>query len=174
MLLHDPDRPEEHAEIPSGWRDRVVLAAIAAVGLGVSVYLAAYQLGLVAEPWDPVFGQASSAQVLHSFVSRLLPLPDAALGAAGYALEIVLELAGGADRWRTHPWIVLAFIAVAVALGLAGVTLTLVQLLIVRSACTLCLCSAAASITVAVAALAGDEARATILSLSPRREGRPR
>ncbi len=163
-----------HAEIPSGWRERVVLAAIAAVGLGISIYLAAYQLGVAAGPRDPVFGQASSARVLHSFVSRLLPVPDAALGAAGYAVEIVLDLAGGADRWRTHPWIVLAFVAVAIALGLAGVTLTLVQLLIVKSGCTLCLCSAAVSITIAVAAVAGDEARATILFLFPRREARRR
>lgn len=160
-----------YADNPSRWRDRVVVAAVAAVGLGISLYLAAYQLGVVAQPWDPLFGQASSARVLHSFVSRMLPIPDAALGVAGYAVEIVLDLAGGADRWSTHPWLVLAFVAVAVALGLAGVILTLVQLLIVRSGCTLCLCSAAASITVAATALAGDEVRAS-LALLVRREGR--
>ena len=159
---------------PSASRDRAVLAALAAVGLGLSVYLAAYQLGAVAHPWDPLFGQASSARVLHSFVSRLLPIPDAALGAAGYAVELVLDLAGGADRWRTHPWIVLAFVAEAVALGLAGVTLTLVQILVVQAGCTLCLCSAAASITVAVLAVAGDEVRTTISFVVPRLEGRRR
>lgn len=160
------------AQNPSRWRDRVVLATVAGAGLGISVYLAAYQLGAVARPWDPIFGGASSARVLHSFVSRMLPIPDAALGAVAYAVEIALELAGGVDRWRTHPWIVLAFVVVAAALGLAGVALTLVQLVVVRTGCTLCLGSAAASITVAVAALAGDEVRASSSALLRRSERR--
>ncbi len=147
---------------PSRWPDRVLLAAVAALGLALSAYLAAYQLGAVAEPWDPLFGPASSARVLHSVVARMLPVPDAAVGAAAYALEIVLELAGGADRWRRHPWVVLAFGAVALGLGVAGVTLTVIQLAVVHSLCTLCLCSAAVSIAVAIAAAAGEVLRAAL------------
>jgi uncharacterized membrane protein len=153
---------------PSRLRPRLVLAAIAAAGLAISAYLAAYQLGAVAAPWDPLFGPASSARVLHSFVSRLLPVPDALAGAVAYAAEIVLDLAGGAERWRTHPWLVRAFAAVAIALGLAGVALTLVQVLVVRSGCTLCLGSAAASIAVAAAVVWGDEARAALPVAVPR------
>lgn len=153
---------------PSRCRERLVLAAVAAAGLAISLYLAAYQLGAVAAPWDPLFGPASSARVLHSVVSRMLPVPDAAVGAVAYAAEIVLDLAGGAERWRTHPWLVLAFAAVAVALGLAGVVLALVQVLVVRSGCTLCLCSAAASIGIAVAVAAGEELRAALPVASPR------
>jgi uncharacterized membrane protein len=157
---------------PSRSRERVVLAAIAAVGLGISAYLASYQLGGVAVPWDPLFGGASSARVLHSVVSRMLPVPDALVGAAAYAVEIVLDLAGGAERWRTHPWLVLAFAAVALALGLAGIVLTFVQVLVVRSGCTLCLCSAGASVAIAAAVLCGDELRAALSVAAPRLEGR--
>lgn len=152
----------------SHFRERLLLAGIASLGLGISAYLAAYQLGVVTAPWDPLFGSASSARVLHSFVSRLLPVPDAVLGCAAYAAEIVLGLVGGPDRWRTHAWLVVAFVAVAAALGLAGVALTVIQLVVVRSGCTLCLCSAAASITVAIAAALGDEARLALSVLSPR------
>ncbi len=158
---------------PSRWRDRLLLAAIAAIGLAISVYLAAYQLGAIAAPWDPLFGPASSARVLHSFVSRVLPVPDAAVGAVAYAVELALDLAGGRERWRTRPWLVVAFAAVAAGLGLAGVGLTLVQAFVVRAGCTLCLCSAVASIAIAIAVLAGDELRAALHAVSAARvEGR--
>jgi uncharacterized membrane protein len=152
-------------EDPSRWRDRALLALVAAVGLVISLYLAACQVGAVAAPWDPLFGAASSARVLHSVVARLLPVPDAAVGAAAYAAEIVLGLAGGAERWRRHPWLVLAFGAVAVGLGVVGVALTVVQVAVVRTGCTLCLASAAASIGVAVAVVAGGEVRAALHAL---------
>ncbi len=156
----------------SGFRDRLVLALLAAIGLAISTYLAVYQLGGVAYAWDPLFGSSSSARVLHSFVSRLLPVPDAALGAAGYGAEIVLDLAGGPERWRTHPWLVVAFTAVAGALGVVAIALTIVQLLVVRSLCTLCLGSAAASIAIALAAVSRHELRAALSVISPRREWR--
>ncbi len=162
---------ESRASI-SGFRDRLVLAAIAALGLAISVYLAAYQLGAIALPWDPLFGPTSSARVLHSAISRMLPVPDATLGAAAYAAEIVLDLAGGTDRWRTHPWLVVAFVAVALALGAAGIVLTLIQLLVVRSGCVLCLCSAGASIAIAIAAVSRLELRAAVSVIAPRLESR--
>jgi uncharacterized membrane protein len=158
-------------EGPSGWRERLVLAAVALAGLAISLYLAAYQLGAVAEPWDPLFGPVSSSHVLRSALSRALPVPDAAVGAVAYALEIALDLAGGADRWRTHPWIVLAFGAVATALGISSVGLVFVQVAIVRSGCLLCLGSAAASIGVAAAVWSGGELEAAFHErrLRPRR-----
>ena len=41
--------------------------------------LALYQLGYFSEVWEPFFGNGS-AEVLHSALSRVLPIPDAALG----------------------------------------------------------------------------------------------
>ncbi len=145
---------------PSRWSERVPVAVAAAAGLAISVYLAAYQLGVVAAPWDPLFGAASSARVLHSGLARALPLPDAAIGALAYAAELAADLAGGSERWRTHPWIVLAFGAIAAALALVGVALIVVQAAVVRSGCTLCLCSALLSIGVAIAVAAGGEVQA--------------
>jgi uncharacterized membrane protein len=157
---------------PSGWHERVVLAAIAFVGLAISAYLAAYQLGLLAAPWDPIFGASSSSRVLHSEIARSLPIPDAALGVIAYAIEITVGLAGGRDRWRRRPWLVVAFAVVAVGLGLVGLGLTAVQAFVVRSGCTLCLCSAAASIAVAAAVVTGEELRAALHTMFPRTERR--
>ncbi len=145
---------------PSRWSARIPVAVAAAAGLAISIYLAAYQLGAIAAPWDPLFGPASSGRVLHSALARALPLPDAALGAFAYGLELVADLAGGSERWRTHPWIVLAFGAIAAALALVGAALVVVQAAVVRSGCTLCLCSALISIGVAIAVASGGEVQA--------------
>jgi len=144
------------------WRERALLAALAFLGLAVSLYLAANQVGMITSPWDPVFGPMSSLRVLHSSLSRALPVPDALLGAFAYALEIVLDLAGGAERSRTHPRLVLAFAAVAFALGATGVGLVLVQALVVRAGCSLCLVSAVVSVTIAIAVAVSRELPAAV------------
>jgi uncharacterized membrane protein len=152
--------PSDAAPEPSRRRERLPVAVAAAAGLAISLYLAAYQLGAVAAPWDPLFGPESSARVLHSALSRALPLPDAAVGAIAYAAELAAGLAGGSERWRTHPWIVLAFGAIAAALALAGASLVVLQAAVVRAGCTLCLCSALLSIGVALAVAASGEVQA--------------
>ncbi len=171
--LHRPGRMESGAtREPSRWSERLAVAAAAAAGLAISLYLAAYQLGAVAAPWDPLFGPASSARVLHSALSRALPLPDAAVGAIVYAVEIAADLAGGSDRSRTHPWIALAFGAIVAALALVGLSLIVVQAAVVRAGCTLCLCSALISIGVAIAVAAGGEVQAAFRVAWAAHEGR--
>ncbi len=142
---------------PSRWELRLPVVALDAAGLLVSLYLAAWQLGLAPGPWDPLFGAASSARVLRSGIARALPIPDAAVGALAYAIEGALELTGGTDRWRRHPWLPLLTAAVAAGLGLAGVGLVILQAAVVGAFCTLCLCSAALSVAAAVAVAAGGE-----------------
>src|SRR5512140_3248881 len=134
--------PGDAAPEPSRWSERLPVAVAAAAGLAISLYLAAYQLGAVAAPWDPLFGPASSARVLHSALSRALPLPDAAVGAIAYAAELAADLVGGDERWRTHPWIVLAFGAIAAALALAGASLVVLQAAVVRAGCARGRCAA--------------------------------
>jgi uncharacterized membrane protein len=148
------------AEPLSRWSERLPLAALATCGFAVASYLALVQLGVVARPWDPLFGSASSARVLRSAFSRALPFPDAAVGAVGYALEALLALRGGDDRWRSAPWLVAAYGAVAAALGVGSIGLVLVQALVVGSWCALCLVSAA--ISIGIAAVAQREVRAAI------------
>ena len=87
--------------------------------------------------------------MLHSFVSRLLPVPDAALGAAGYAAELIGGMIGGTERSQTQPGLVVAYGIVVAFVTLTAVLLVIVQVLVIRAGCTLCLTSAAISLVVA-------------------------
>ncbi len=146
------DEREQHSARaganPSRWSDRWLISALAAAGFGLGAYLAAYQLGALSTIWEPFFGNGSE-RVLHSFVSRLLPVPDALLGAVGYAAEFSTSLLGGATRWETHPWLVMLYGAVVAAIAGTGVLLAIIQLFVIQAGCTLCLTSAALSLLVA-------------------------
>jgi hypothetical protein len=65
---------------PSAWSARLPILILAGVGFCLASYLTAYQFGAIGRVWEPIFGHGSRT-VLHSFVSRLLPVPDAAVGA---------------------------------------------------------------------------------------------
>lgn len=147
---------------PSAWERRLLIAGLALAGLAIAVYLTLYQLGIVPTVWEPLFGDGSR-KVLCSPISRLLPVPDASLGAAGYLVEIVTGLIGGRDRWRTAPKTVLFFGAVAAAMALFGLLLAAAQAFWLRAGCTLCLISAAISVGIAV--LAREEVMAAARSL---------
>jgi len=139
---------------PTAWRRRGLLLVLAAAGLAVATYLTLYQVGVLAEPWDPIFGAASSRTVLD----LTEPVPDAAAGALAYATEVVLLLIGGADRWRTMPWTCLALGAVLSAGAVTSVALIVTQPAVAGAWCALCLLSAA--ISLALFALGIGEARA--------------
>jgi uncharacterized membrane protein len=142
--------PAGYAHNPSAWRERLLLAAIAAAGALISAYLACYQLKLIDTVADPIFGSSSSHAVLFSSFSKSLPVPDALLGTLNYLAEIVLDLIGGEDRWRTRPVVVLAFGALLAAGALVSIGLILMQAFVVGHFCTLCLLSAGLSILLAV------------------------
>jgi uncharacterized membrane protein len=127
---------------------RLPVAALALLGSGVSTYLALYQYRVINRVWDPVF-RGGSKKVLDSSLSRALPVPDAALGAAAYAFEAVLELVGRRDRWRTQPKLVLLVGAASATFALTGTVLTVSQPMLSGTFCTLCLTSAAISLLVA-------------------------
>lgn len=146
---------EKHAtRSASRWQARRPVALLAIAGFAIASYLAAYQLGLLTDVWEPFFGNGAKL-VLHSFVSRLLPLPDAALGAIAYLIEVVAALIGSSERCRTHPRLVLCYGAIVAAVAATAVALVLIQVLVIHATCTLCLCSAAISILIAY--LASDE-----------------
>lgn len=123
------------------------MVVLAFAGLLVSLNLAFFQYHLTRSVWDPLFGDGSQAVLTSSF-SRALPVHDAALGCLAYALEATLELAGGNDRWRRRPWLVLLLAATATAMAVTALGLVLLQVLVVHAFCTLCLVSAAISLTV--------------------------
>lgn len=150
---------------PSAFTERVKVLLLAVVGFGIACYLAAYQAGYLAKVWDPFFADGSR-KVLHSAVSRMLPVPDASLGALGYLADFVSCAIGGAARWRTMPWLVLFYGAIVSVFGAAALLLAFLQPLLVHDGCTLCLISAAISLLIVW--LARHEVLATLKHLRRR------
>src|ERR1044071_4613164 len=132
---------------PSGWPERLIAIALASAGFAIALYLALYQWGIIRDVWEPFFGNGSYL-VLHSGLSRLLPVPDAALGALGYAAEFITGLIGGGQRWRTLPWMPVVFGIVAIGMAVVSTILIICQPLIAHGWCTLCLGSATISFIV--------------------------
>jgi len=144
-------RPDSPA-IPPGWtmnpsepKRRLILALLAAMGFLTAGYLALYQTNVVSNVWEPFFGNGSKV-ILDSSLSRKLPVPDAALGAAAYFVDALLQFAGGEDRWRSHPWFVLFNGATAIGLGVTALILMIMQPIAYGTYCSLCLFSAFISI----------------------------
>ena len=141
-------------DIPPGWsynpserKERVILVGGACVGFAIAMYLSLYQLGVLSGVWEPFFG-GGSREVLHSGIARLLPIPDALLGATGYLVEVIAGAVGGRNRWRAMPWLVLVYGVSVVGLGLVSMMLVIFQPVLFHAWCTLCLASAAVSIAI--------------------------
>jgi hypothetical protein len=106
---------------------------MALIGLYVSRYLAAYQLGYIPAVWDPFFpGSAAdprngTEEIVTSWVSKAWPFPDAAIGAYVYLLEIVTGVVGSTRRWRTMPWLVILFGLMIAPLGVTSIVFIIIQ-----------------------------------------------
>lgn len=134
---------------PSSWFQRAPIIALAIVGLLVSRYLAAYQLGHIDDVWEPFFAGGAdpkngTEEIITSWVSDAWPVPDAGVGAVTYMLEILTGLIGSARRWRTMPWLVVLFGILIVPLGVVSITFIVIQPILLGTWCTLCLIAAAA------------------------------
>jgi uncharacterized membrane protein len=135
-----PPTPPGWSYNPSSWPQRAVLIALGFVGLVVSRYLAAYQLGYIETVWDPFFGfTGGTEQVLDSSVSHMMPVSDAGLGGIAYTFEFLMGFMGGVARWRTMPWMVTLFGILVIPLGLSHVALVMSMPVAVGAFCTLCL-----------------------------------
>ena len=171
MMAGGPDTPPGWSYNPSDWIQRGPIIAMALVGFFLSRYLAAYQLGHVAYPWDPFFGDGTQ-RVLDSDISRAWPVSDAGLGAASYMLEALSGCMGGRNRWRTMPWMVLMFGILVIPLGVVSIGLVILQPVAVGAWCTLCLVTAAAMLIMITPALDEVVAMGQFL-VAARREGKP-
>jgi vitamin K epoxide reductase family protein len=143
---------------------RWVTAGLALLGLLIALYLTLYQLGLYGYDavWEPLFGEGS-----RTVLDLTSPVPDAMAGVIAYALELALSFAGGPDRERRSPWIVLAFGVLIVTGGFVSVLLIVVQATIAEDWCTLCLASAA--ISFALLAVGGPEVPPALREVQARR-----
>lgn len=135
---------------PSSWFQRLPIILLAFVGLYISRYLAAFQLGHIDGVFEPFFlGQAANPQngteeIITSTVSEAWPVPDAGLGALTYMMEILVGIVGSQRRWRTMPWLVVLFGIMIVPLGAVSITFIIIQPIVIGTYCTLCLVAAAA------------------------------
>ena len=140
-----PDVPEGWDYSPSAWTQRLPIIALAFVGLYVSRYLAAYQLGHIDSAWDPFFGSGTE-RIITSEMSKAWPVPDAGVGAVTYILEILTGMIGSRRRWRTMPWLVILFGIMIVPLGAVSIFFIIIQPIMIGTWCTLCLIGAAAMV----------------------------
>ena len=130
---------------PSAWGQRAPLVVIGLVGFCAAMYMGLYQLRVIEDVWEPFFDDGSR-MVLNSELSRLLPVPDAILGAFGFLLDVVTGIIGGTKRWKTMPWMVILFGIAVGPLGLVSILLVMAQPLMVNAWCTLCLFTAVLSV----------------------------
>ena len=166
-----PDAPPGWDFSPSSWCNRFPIIALAFVGLFISRYLAAYQLGHIDAAWDPFFGDGTE-RIVTSSVSEAWPVADAGLGATVYVLEILTGIIGDKRRWRTMPWLVLAFGILIVPLGAVSVFFIIIQPIVIGTWCTLCLVGALAMLLQIPYSF--DEILATLQFLKNRRgQGKP-
>jgi hypothetical protein len=141
------------------------------VGLFVSRYLAAFQLGHTGSVWDPLFGDGTE-RIITSSVSEAWAVSDSGLGAATYVLEILVGVIGDRRRWRTMPWLTLLFGLLIVPLGVVSIYFIIIQPIVIGTWCSLCLLAAAAMVLQIPYSL--DEILATLQFLRERhRQGRP-
>ncbi|MER9251981.1 NAD-dependent epimerase/dehydratase family protein [Mesorhizobium sp. M0598] len=151
-LAADDDRPLGWSYSPSLFTQRIPIIGLAFVGLFVSRYLAAYQLGHIDGLWEPLFGPGEtpagngSEAVVTSWVSKGFPIADAGLGAFAYALDILAGAIGDRRRWRTMPWMVLLFGLLVVPLGVVSVGFIIIQPPLIGALCTLCIVQAAVTV----------------------------
>jgi uncharacterized membrane protein len=149
---------------PSAWSQRWPVLLLGLLGFGIATYLTLYQVGIFSTVWEPIFGRGSTEILKHSAIVRILrPVPDAALGAFAYLLDVLCDGYGGEDRWRRKPWVVLCLGLIAAALGFVGIVLAIIQPFLVGNYCTLCLGSAACSVLMVGAVM--DEVLASLQHL---------
>ncbi|MGH8684299.1 MAG: vitamin K epoxide reductase family protein, partial [Nitrosospira sp.] len=162
-----PAAPPGWSGNPSTMIQRIAVVALAFVGLFLSRYMAAFQLGHIDNAWDPFFDDGTE-RIITSSVSEAWPVADAGLGATVYVLEIVTGIIGDSRRWRTMPWIVLFFGILIVPLGAVSIFFIIIQPIVIGTWCTPCLVASLAMLLQIPYSL--DEILATLQFMKDRRQ----
>ena len=129
-----PSVPPGWSYNPSSWTQRLPIIVMAIVGLYVSRYLAAFQLGYIPGVWDPFFAASSPLDprngiedIITSWVSKAWLVSDAAVGGYTNVLEILTGIAGSRLRWRTMPWLVVLFGLMIAPFGITSIFFIIIQ-----------------------------------------------
>ncbi len=148
--LTGPEVPPGWSCNPSTWSQRMPIIVLAILGLYVSRYLAAYQLGHIPGVWDPFFAgsptdpQNGTEEIITSWVSKAWPVSDAAVGGYTYLLEILTGIVGSRMRWRTMPWLVVLFGLMIAPLGITSIFFIIIQPVVIGTWSIVALVGAAA------------------------------
>ena len=138
-------------------RRRTALLQTAAAGLLGVVGL--YQFGVLRSvPEPPLPGLDADRVDASGEAYAVLRTPDAALGVLSAGVSLVLAGRGGADRYRTTPWLPLALLAKSVVDAAGGTYLLAEQVTKHKRVCSWC--TASAALLVASVPVAVPEARA--------------
>jgi uncharacterized membrane protein len=140
-MMQPGEVPPNWSYSPSTWLQRMPMAVLGLTGFFISRYMSAYQMGHIDFVWDPFFPDGTRT-VITSPESKAWPVPDSGLGGVTYMLEVLMALMGDARRWRTMPWMVLAFGIVVVPLGVVSIVFIIIQPIMIGTWCTLCLVAA--------------------------------
>ena len=172
--LTGPEIPPGWSYNPSAWTQRLPIIVLALVGLYVSRYLAAYQLGHIPDVWDPFFAgsltdpQNGTEEIITSWVSQAWPVSDAAVGGYTYLLEILTGILGSRMRWRTMPWLVVLFGLMIAPLGITSIAFIIIQPILIGTWSAIALVGAAAVLVQIPYSL--DELLATLQFMRRRRK----
>jgi nucleoside-diphosphate-sugar epimerase/uncharacterized membrane protein len=149
-MMDESDLPVGWTYSPSTYLQRLPIVALGFVGFIVARQLTAYQLGHVNGVWEPFFagagGRNGTEAIVTSDVSKAWPIADAGLGAVSYLFEVLMGAMGDRRRWRTMPWMVMAFGIVVVPLGVVSIYFIIIQPIVIGTWCTLCLIAAVAMV----------------------------
>jgi nucleoside-diphosphate-sugar epimerase/uncharacterized membrane protein len=179
-MMGKPDVPPGWAYTPSSWLQRMPIAVLALVGFFIARVLGAYQLGHIDAVWEPFFagsgamnGMMNGAEtIITSDMSKAWPIPDGALGAIVYTIELVMTWMGLKTRWRTMPWMVLALAVTILPLGVVSIYFVIIQPIAIGTWCTLCLVAALAMTVMIPYSLNEFVAMGQFL-VSARKQGKP-
>jgi len=137
---------------------RLAIAGLSMLGVADSLYMLAYEEGWIDSLVCPFFGEGCNT-VGRSAHARHLGVPNAAVGAVGYAVMGTLALWRSGRRIGRRPWQYWALGAVSGAAAVASAFLTWEQPAKVRAWCFWCLTSAAINAAILPLALLSEPKR---------------
>jgi uncharacterized membrane protein len=132
---------------------RLAIAGLSAIGIFDALYMLAYDEGLIDSLICPFFGEGCNI-VGRSEHAKHFGVPNAAVGAVGYAAMASLALWAGDKPPRRRPWQPLALTAIAGGAAAASAFLVYEQKAKVRAWCFWCLMSAGINATLLPLSLA--------------------